>query len=536
MFKKIQSYFLFGREDKEFSRFSNNLLRIASRSKVSNDGLCGKKILVDCSHLGYPKWNVKLMLIVANRIKNGAGEVHGFYPSRMFIWNSLKSFLIEVVKFVYNKDEKLSRSMGVARLMSINLSDIRALLVAYKSAKAVRDGLRIKQDLLGLKIEGVHVGDLIYDNYLKWFRKPTVELRDLRLLVVLVVAFYFFRKFADLVEREHYSEVYLTHSVYIAFGIAARVSLKNGADVYVTQNTRGLFLQRLTNDHPHQTPRFEKYKESFDSLPSEDKTSAIFSARARLQDRLSGKIDGSISYMRKSAYSSSERQPVELVEYFPGKPYALIMLHCFFDSPHIYKWMLFEDFYEWVVHCLTLLESKGFNVIVKAHPNGLDGNEAVVRALQERFLKANFISSGVSNNDILGVRDVRVALTVYGTVTHEFCYMGLPVINAGDNPHIAYSFSKTPRSLNDFDRALIDVMSGGGWGISKVEIEQFYYMNYMAEKPGYISFYDDVVEAGFSHVCGYQGIFDALEGFSLERLDSNISKCLKDLEVVKDVV
>lgn len=533
MIKKLKAYFLYTAEDKDFVTFSRQLFENAKDSNLRG-GEHQKKILVDCSHLSYSKWNIKLLLIVSNRLRSGIGEVHGFYPSRFFIWNTFNSLIISLLKAIFNKDKILARSIGVTELKRLGFSSFKLIYESYKLAKFAQKTFQNKKDLLSFSIEGVVVGDLIYDTYLKWYRKPTVDIHDKRLLMLLIAAHYLFKKFSYLSKIEKYEEVYLTHSVYLVFGIAARVSLKHGASVFITQNTRGLFLQRLSDDHVHQTPRFEGYKQSFSLLDSEEQTAAICLARKKLHERLSGKVDGSISYMRKSAYSFAESGFIDLVEYFPGKPYALIMLHCFFDSPHIYRWMIFEDFYEWVVHCLELLEVNELNVIVKGHPNGLNGNQEVVENLKKRFHKANFLSSQINNNDLLRADNIKVALTVYGTMAHEFCYKGVPVINAGDNPHIAYGFSKTPRTVEAFNRAVIDSMAGVGSDIETEEVEQFYYMNYLADKPGYIRCYDEQIEAGFSCVARYREIFDVIDKITLAQLNTEIDRCLEELsDVVK---
>ena len=40
--------------------------------------------------------------------------------------------------------------------------------------------------------------------------------------------------------------------------------------------------------------------------------------------------------------------------------------------------------------------------------------------------------------------------TMYGTAGHEFARLGIPVVNAGDNRHIAYDFNYHPRSVEEY--------------------------------------------------------------------------------------
>jgi hypothetical protein len=51
------------------------------------------------------------------------------------------------------------------------------------------------------------------------------------------------------------------------------------------------------------------------------------------------------------------------------------------------------------------------------------------------------------------------AVTLYGTVSHELAYLGVPSIAAGHNPHISYSFCHTARNRDEYSRLILAYQS-----------------------------------------------------------------------------
>lgn len=529
MLKKFIDYFSLTKGDKEFISFSEDRLTLSEEpSRRSN-----RKILIDCSHVLYPKWQIKNVLIAATKLNDA--EIHALYPSKLLVWSSPRVWFLGLSKLLYNKDILLMRSMGAKKIVAVSAADFAFWAECLARAKKVAGELRSKQDVLDLQIDGISVGDLVYDSYLKRYRVPTVDVSDRRLVRIIALAYYCHRKVDQLFARQNYEEIYLTHAVYVFFGLVARVGLKYNARVFVVQNNRGLFVQRLTASHPLQTPRFSAYRDSLKELPSQELDQKRADARARLEDRLAGKIDSSISYMRKSAYEQANGVD-RFEDAFPGRPRVLVLLHCFFDSPHIYKWMLYEDFYEWIVDTLRFLEENKVNAIVKEHPNGMEGNDRIVAELKALFGNARFVSKHTNTKEIIAQKQPLFALTVYGTVTHELAYLGLPVINAGDNPHSLFSFSKTPSSKLEYKEIMSQLLAGTLFEIDRNEIEEFYYAHYLAPKPGFSPSFDQLIEKDFNLNSGYHDMLPKLAGATFDVLKSEAESAIKETDKYQSVV
>ncbi len=336
-----------------------------------------------------------------------------------------------------------------------------------------------KTDLLNLSIDNIHIGDLIYDSHLRLYNLATVDIKDSRLIKSIESALIIYTSCRRYIETHRVRLILMLHAVYIQHAILVRLAISRNIPVYLYGHREGRILQKLTNKHYYQTLNHHKYQKIFRELQT--KEIGLKKAKETLHNRIAGEIDVGISYMRISAYKDIENQ----VKIFrdTGKKRVVIFLHCFFDSPHIYKDMLFEDFYEWLDFTLTVVSDCDYECYVKPHPNGLIGNEKIVDHFKAKFPKVTFLDKVISNKQLVK-EGFDLGVTLYGTIAHELAYQGIPVIAAGDNPHAAYSFCFTAKSIHQYESCLRSPESISKL-LSQEEIEQFFYMHYLYQSDTY---------------------------------------------------
>jgi hypothetical protein len=153
--------------------------------------------------------------------------------------------------------------------------------------------------------------------------------------------------------------------------------------------------------------------------------------------------------MSKSAYAS----PAVPIPDVDGA--IVVFLHDFYDSPHIYPGLIFSDFWQWADRTLTVLATAGQKIFVKPHPNQVNESQSVVEELMARHPEATLLPAQATNS-ALAAAGMACGVTMYGTVAHELAYLGIPVIAAGGNPHMAFAFCHTARSLPEYDALLAE--------------------------------------------------------------------------------
>ena len=341
-------------------------------------------------------------------------------------------------------------------------------LIDFYHAWQIWKNLPNNTEVIKLELNGVWVGDLINDSFLRFKPAPTVDLKDSYLLILIWQAYRDLRRAKDYFSK-HKPLVYLTsYTTYTQHGIPARVALQMGVRVFSFGNYQEFAKQLNINDWVH-TKNPDDYAREFALLSHQEEKLAL--AEAALANRLSGGVDNATAYMKKSAYSNSD-MPVPDV-----RDAVVVFLHDFYDSPHVYREMLFPDFWEWVCFTIDTLRSSKIPFFIKPHPNQVSLSVHVLDDLQKCYSDLTIIPVSVTNKQLVEA-GMTCAVTVYGTVAHEMAYLGIPTIACGHHPHISFDFCRTAKNRNEYADFLKNAMQ---LNIDKTTMRQqslmFYYMH-----------------------------------------------------------
>ncbi len=371
--------------------------------------------------------------------------------------------------------KRLYSSFGIRKTLDYSKGSFLSKRDISKRALNCFYNLKSKDELLALKIDGILIGDLIYDTYLRFKPSPILHLKDKFLLDILKASFQIYYSCQVYLKKNNLKLLLTSYSSYIYHGIMTRVCLANKIEVICFGNPKYL-IRKLHKDFMSHADDFSKYRNEFANL--EDRENKLVVAKNQLERRFLGGIDSATGYMKTSSFSDQELK--NNYEAIKNEEVAIIMLHCFFDSPHIYRDMLFPDFLEWLYFVLN--ESKkvpNIKFLIKPHPNGLPGNEEVLNKIKQDFPEVLFLEKSLSNKKIISDFNCKGVFTVYGTVGHEFPYFRIPVINAGDNPHINYSFCHSPKNRDELKWFIhnLDKIEIADLEKTRSEICEFYYMH-----------------------------------------------------------
>lgn len=430
----------------------------------------------------------------------------GYYPSLYcysYITNycSMKDQLkIEFFSFreqIEVRLEKLYESFGAQKGLTLEKS-VPFEKKARELAEKIFLSLSSKRDVLDISIDNVTIGDLIYDTYLRSLVRPTIDIRDPELKNIINRALLIYYASKDYLLKKKVIAIIPDHTAYIDCGILVRLAFLKKIPV-IDVHFRPVFMvikidPNLSEGMVNNAKRwpYYKFREIFKQLSYEEKKKACAKATSSLEERLSGKIDQAILQERisgklddailkgHSAYTLEDNAPKIIKN--NNKPNILIMLHDFCDSVHIYRNMLFPDFYDWIYFLLERAVQTDFLWHVKPHPNSLISeqknimNRSVVEELKKKFPTINFLEASVSNRQIIS-EGIKAMFTVHGTACHEFAYLGVPVVTAGDNLHIDYNFNIHPGSIKEFESYIFSADSLK-IKIDQNEILEFFYMYY----------------------------------------------------------
>lgn len=330
--------------------------------------------------------------------------------------------------------------------------------------------LREQNNQFSLIINGVEIADLVVDSYLRFKPSPEFNVNDPFVRKLVWQALRDLRQANQYFGHNSRPDWYLTsYTTYLEHGIAARVALKHGISVW-SFGSLSRFTKKLSGFDSYQTPDFSDYRSTFDLL--DEKKSKLELARQHLDNRLSGGIDSATCYMKKSAYDFSA---IELPDGLDGA--AVIFLHDFYDSPHVYPDLIFDDFWSWVCFTIEKLDKANIRFFIKPHPNQVALSDVAVERLSRKYPNLNWLSTKV-NNLQLAHGGIACGITAYGTVAHELAYLGVPSICCARHPHHTFDFCRTARTTEEYSNYLVEYdFLPAPRDVMKNQALTFYYMH-----------------------------------------------------------
>ena len=170
-------------------------------------------------------------------------------------------------------------------------------LKVKKEKDRIQTSLNKPNDILEIEIDGIKVGDLIYDTYLRFYNVPTVEtVKDERLDLIIEITLNIFYSFTETLNKQPIKCLFTTFTSYIGHGVVARICLERGIPVFAFGLYNDIIL-KVDKDTPiHAIKHWEFSPEKI--IPE----SKLETAKINFTSRFAGELDAAISYMRKSPF------------------------------------------------------------------------------------------------------------------------------------------------------------------------------------------------------------------------------------------
>lgn len=357
----------------------------------------------------------------------------------------------------------------------------KKILQKEKKIKFIFNKIKSKKTFLKIKYNNILIGDLLYDEYLAKYKVPTINLKSKQFEKFFFETFNLIFFWEDFLKNSNVKSIVLSHSVYI-MGLIGRIGISKKIDVYVVSPQSHYKLTKKKyikwNDHYDYPSQFKKIKKI-------SKLKLLKDAKKNLDLRLSGKKDFRYKIARPINSVFSKNQ---ITSHRPKNKITNILIasHCFMDAPHVYGEMIFNDFYDWLKFLGKISNKKSLsekvNWYIKVHPSLYDENIKVFKGLLEEFPKFKLIDRNETHNNLINKIGIDFVLTVYGSIAHEYPLFGIPVLNAGTNPHMGYKFSVSPKTKKDYNISLKNLIDKKNKiKPHKKQIYEFYAMHHLVD-------------------------------------------------------
>ena len=213
------------------------------------------------------------------------------------------------------------------------------------------------------------------------------------------------------------------------------------------------------------------YKSFWDSLTNNEKEKGRKWAKNRLDALIRGEINNRGN--DDIPYRKANKRKKRLLSQ-ENKIKILICPHIFEEDIWECGKQIFDDNpFSWLCHLGELSNRYNkYEWYLKKHPSSSQRDNIIIDEFLNRF--KNIIELPADASPIQLKEDgLEYALTIYGSIGHEYPLFGVDVINAGNNPHEAFDFDWNPSSKEEYDE-LIDSLNSLPKKNNIEEIYQFY--------------------------------------------------------------
>lgn len=224
---------------------------------------------------------------------------------------------------------------------------------------------------------------------------------------------------------------------YIVYSILSQIAVKKSIPVFYIKGMNKITLREWDPQFYTSMPPYEKLYKKYRNKISKK---ILDQSEKSLIDRCNG-IKTSLSFM-----------PLERRKYknkLEGDQNIVLFLHDLFDSPGIYGGNLFQSHADWIESTVKFFVKKNIKLYVKIHPNERD----ISKNLSRIILDYHKDDIKIINGDINLVElknSINAIITVFGTISIEAGYIGIPVITAGRSPYTCGKNLKLSKNIKEY--------------------------------------------------------------------------------------
>jgi hypothetical protein len=301
-----------------------------------------------------------------------------------------------------------------------------------------------------ITIYGVHYGTTMLRDYFRRYI-PSFDIRGekmhefLKSSIRLIV-------FWNHYFKNHNVKVVLLSDGTNWEGYIRDTAIANEIPVYATGNE----VRRLKPDYVEKEC-YQYFDKMWEQLSDEEKTYGLSWAKKHIAERISGDTK-EVNFIDRKNFAFGNKPTGKRVLKENNKLKIMICPHSFEEDSYWYGEHIFDDtYFSWLCHLGELSEkTPDYDWYLKPHPSAVRRDEIIINMFLEKYPNITKLEKDVSPLQ-LKEEGIKFALTVCGTLGHEYPAIGIQVINAGLNPHSKFDFCWNPKSKKEFDDLIFNL-------------------------------------------------------------------------------
>lgn len=339
---------------------------------------------------------------------------------------------------------------------------------AQKFFDDVWNNITTEDDVYNIHYKGVHYGGQILRDFYRYYM-PSFEIKNeffKNFLILMIQKIIFW---TDYFENTSNVKAFIATNGIYREAIPCHAAIAKDIKVYAVSSETN---QRIFPNINYKKI-YQNYKNFFSDLTIKQQNYGLQWAKEELVKRFKGKasdpsMEGISPYLTSIGDDVLEKN---------DKIKVLICTHSFNDDLYCEGKLIFSSVWTWLLYLGELSQKTAYDWYLKEHPAGNERDSKIIAKFLSKYKKIKLIPKSTSPYQ-LKKEGIKFALTVWGTIGHEYPALGIQVINAGSNRHIAFDFDWNPKTRAEYEYYLLN-LDKLNKEVDLEEIYKFYCIHYL---------------------------------------------------------
>ncbi|MDO8675171.1 MAG: hypothetical protein Q7K71_03505 [Candidatus Omnitrophota bacterium] len=400
-------------------------------------------------------------------------EPSGYVMTNLVIARSIMSAYGLPAAGLLNKPnptiESVFRSYGINNFYYLS-NRKRGLFQAIRNVwKAVRllDDVKNVDDFLNLKLDGISIGKIVYDNYLRSTGFGTLSSVSWRAFEGLAQSIGHLEYAESFFRTGNFPVFVQAEKQFIPSALVCQAALKHNVVIYSRGGGPTTFTLRRYDDlGQYYTDSYRPSVELFQYVYNNYKGEAIRVGEEHIRKRFSGEpapydIPDAALAFKKGDRRVSRQEFCHESGWDAKRPIVGIMANNLIDGVFTDNWELFRDYLVWFRETLKFIRTiDHVQWFIKPHPTDvLYKIRTTIRGEYERLAgdckHIRFFPEDVAGSSVSDIVDV--ILTVRGSAGVEYSCFGIPCVIAGGAFYTGFGFTHEPKTQDEYFKILKNI-------------------------------------------------------------------------------
>ncbi len=374
-----------------------------------------------------------------------------------------KKNIVALIKPWDVQSKKIFESYHVDKFIYIGEGNIIERIYYFiKSYKILKKVTNYKS-LLKLKYDGVDIGKCLYEQFLRFEKKPHIYTIEPVYYTYLMKLLIYNEQFKLIYKNQQNSYLVQSETQYFPLRVNLQSALLNKIKVISRAGRKNIKLKfyKNLNDAYKSSNRvspniFNKLSKIVSKKIGNSDYKKIINKKIKLN--IGNDVYQQIKSNNKSKKQFSSRSEINSFFNFDKKPLVIILAHEFTDGNLAHSWNLYENDMIWLSDTIDQIKKiKNVNWIIKEHPS-------------EKIYNAKVSTEEIFNSKIKSLKNIKlfpnnykidnfhkfvnVVITSHGTAAYEYPLYSIPTIICGESNCSGNGFTIEPKTKQAYYKIL----------------------------------------------------------------------------------